>query len=248
VALEHAGARFALRQQGFLVVFGAVRQRLVGGREIQDRREPQPLGFAQQAARHPHRMRRVGGDLVGDLARLDHQLVVRHHLGNQAAGQGFLRAQHVAGQAHLGGLGKADHARQQEGAAIAGHDADLDEALGEAGALASDAHVAHAGQVAAGADGRTVHRGDQRHLGLLDGQRYPLDAVAVIGAGHRRAVRGQAAAAAVRHLLDVAAGGEGAAGAGDDADADVVVLVHPLDRGAELVDHVGNRVAVLRVV
>ncbi len=176
------------------------------------------------------------------------KLVVGHHPGHQAAGQRFVRFNAVAGERHLRRLGKAHHPLQQPGAAVAGNDAQLHEALREPGAFAGDAQVAHAGQVAAGAHRRAVHRRDHRHFQLLERQRNALDALFVVEPGLGRA--GVVEAAGGAHLLDVAAAGEGAAGAGEDRHAGVRVGFQPLQRRQQCLDHVvvGDRVAGLRAV
>jgi hypothetical protein len=135
----------------------------------------------------------------------------------------------LAGEAHLGGPGVADHPLQQPRAAVAGDQPQLHEALGEAGLLGGDADVGHAGQVAAGADGRAIDGGDGRHVEAVEGQRNALDAAPVVVPHIHPAARRQPAL--VAEILDVAAGAEGAAGTGEDHHLHRRVGLHPLAGG-----------------
>jgi hypothetical protein len=74
-------------------------------------------------------------------------------------------------------------ARQQPGAAVAGHDAHLDVALGKLRLFGGNAQVAHAGQVQAGADGVAIDCGDHRHPQVEQRQRQLLDAAPGIRGG-----------------------------------------------------------------
>jgi hypothetical protein len=65
---------------------------------------------------------------------------------------GLLGVHHAAGQAHLHGLGLADHAGEALRAAGARHDAELDLGLAEARRVGGDDDVAHHGELAAAAE------------------------------------------------------------------------------------------------
>src|SRR5690606_20129887 len=114
-----------------------------------------------------------------------------------------------------------------------------------------DANIGHAGEVAARADRRAVHGGDDGYFDIPERERNALDAVAIIVARLRR--RGLAADAfriAVEHGFDVAAGAERIAGAGDDDHADALVAVGAFDGIDELgaMRERADRVHALRIV
>ncbi len=190
-------------------------------------------------------MRRVGSNLFGNGAGRGHQLIARHHARHQVPLRGLARVDGLAGQGQLGRARQADDARQQPRAAVAGNDAQLDEALGELGLFGGHADVAHAGQVEARADGVAVHRRDHRHLEVEQCQRQLLDAQAVLAAQlHRR----QFAVAA--HVAHIAARREGRARTREDHRAHRMVGVDAVDGGQELRHGrvAGERVAALGVV
>ncbi len=111
--------------------------------------------------------------------------------------------------------------------AVAGHDAALYLEQAEVGLGGADADVAGHGRLHAAADGEAVHRGDHRLRDVDPGE-----------AGVDRAVAegrfAPSGGVAFGHLLEVRAGGEGAAGAGDDGGAHVRVGDEVLDRLAQL--------------
>ena len=156
-----------------------VRHRLERGRHLEQAFEARVLAFAQQALREPQPCTRIGGDARGERERFRHQALGGDDARHQAARQRFRRAQGVAGERHFGRLRHADDARQQPGAAVARDQPDLDEALRERRVLRRDADVAHAREVAAGADRRAVDGGDRRHLEVVERGRKPLDALPV---------------------------------------------------------------------
>ena len=192
--------------------------------------------FHQQPFGHAHGVRRVGGDFSGKFARFVHQFRIGHHAGDQAAGKRLAGVQHVAGEGHFAGLGVADHARQQPGAAVAGHDPDFHEAFGKFGTFAGDTQVAHGGQIQAGADRGAVHGGDHRHVQALERHGNTLNAEFVIFWRQYRCLG--AAFGFFVHALDVAAGAERAAGAGQNADPHGSIGVHPVEVFDQRIHHV----------
>lgn len=152
----------------------------------------------------------------------------------------------ITGEGQLRGPGVPDRTRQEPGSAIAGDQAELDEAFGERCAFGGDANVAHHRQVAAGTDGRTVDRRDQRHFETGKRSRYPLDTVDI---GAPLVDRAQAEhATAVGHVFDIAACGEDLAGSGQHDRTDGSVTVRRIDSLLECSDdgRVGDGVADLR--
>ena len=118
------------------------------------------------------------------------QIVVRHHAADQTPLQRGRGVDPVAGESHLGGALVADDPLQEPGAAVAGDEAELHEALCERCSLGGDSDVAHHGQVAAGADGGTVDGSDQRDFESRQRSRDPLDAVDIgVAAGRGRSGR-----------------------------------------------------------
>ena len=158
-----------------------------------------------------HRLRR---DASGKRTRFGHQLVVVDDLGDQPDAGGFLGVEEIAGERHLVGLRQPHRARQVPRATVARDEADAQEALGELGAAAGDPDVAHGGEVAAGADGRAIDRGDRGRFQPVHGQRDALDAL-LVGAPDLGRAAGEEVLA-VLHLLDVAARREPVARAGKD--------------------------------
>ena len=150
-----------------------------------------------------------------------------HHASDQAPIQCGRRVDAVAGEGHLGGALVADDALQKPRAAVAGDQAELNEAFRERCTLGGDSDVAHQCQVAAGADGGPVDRTDQRNFEPGQRSRDPLDAVNVGMPLIECAKREHAGL--VRHLFDVAAGGEDLAHAGEDHRADLGVGVGVVD-------------------
>ena len=118
------------------------------------------LGGAHHPLDRPHGQRRVGGDLGGQLARPIGELGVGHHVVHQTQLERLGGTQRAPGEGDLGGLGVADHARQQPGAAALGQDAALGEAGVQLGRLGGDADVAAEGEVEAVAGGAAVQRAD----------------------------------------------------------------------------------------
>jgi len=108
--------------------------------------------------------------------------------------------------------------------------------------------MSHKGEIVAGADRGAVHRRDDRHLELLEGDRDALDTVEIPAPRLDR--RRVCLAARRSHLLDVAAAREGRARAGQDGDAHAEIGVEPGQRINDRVDHfrVGDRIATLRRV
>ncbi|MNS77187.1 hypothetical protein D3C72_1107640 [compost metagenome] len=160
------------------------------------------LAFAQEPLGQPHGLRRIGRHATRQRARGRQQFHARHHARHQAPFQRGGRADGVTGERHFGGARHADQARQEPGAAVTGDDAQLDEAFRKRGGFRRDAHVAHAGQVAARADGRPVHRRNRRHLQRMQRQRQALYALPVFLAQFHATHLG---ADLPLHLVDVAA-------------------------------------------
>ncbi|MCY1535758.1 hypothetical protein D9M68_711770 [compost metagenome] len=166
---------------------------------------------------------------------------MRHHARDQAQFEGARGVEGVAGEHQLHGLGLADGAREQPGAAVAGHDADLDEALGKGGFLRGDADVAHAGEVEPRAEGGAVDGGDHGHVEVVERLGQALDAVAVFLADH---FGRQVFFLVALHVFHVATRAEHGAFAGEHDDADAAVA---RDVGAGLHDLVDGGVAGERV-
>ena len=166
------------------------------------------------------------GDASRDGVRFVQQLIAGHDARDQSERLGGARVDRVAGQDHFRRARQADGPRQDPGAAVARHDADLDEAGSELGGVGRQPDVADAGQVEAEADRVAVDGRDHRHFAIPQGADHALDAAAVVRAG--RLGRAEAAdAAAGLHSLEVAAGAEAGSGAGQHDAADAGVLFGP---------------------
>ncbi len=92
------------------------------------------------------------------------------------------------------------------GTAVARNDANIDESFAEFGSGRTKSYVAKQCQVAAGADGRALDRGDGGNVEAVKGLGDALDALDIAAP----CARGAAAenSLAVAHVLDVATGGK----------------------------------------
>ncbi len=128
---------------------------------------------------------------------------LRRHLVHEAESHRLLGVDAPAGQDELHGALLADHACEALRAAAAGDDPERDLRLPELGGLGGDDHVAHQGQLAAAAEGESGHRGDHRRAAGCE----------PVPERDRRGLQ-HVLERALRHRLDVGAGGEhlGAAG------------------------------------
>ncbi|MCY1393695.1 hypothetical protein D9M71_85980 [compost metagenome] len=133
-----------------------------------------------------------------------------------------------AGEHHLHGQGLADRAQQALGAAGAGHDPEVDLRLAEAGVFAGDEDVGVHGQFAAAAQAEAIDGGDQRLAEAGD----------ALPVGQARVIE-DADQVALGHFLDIGAGGEGLAAAGDDHDAGFGVLLGGIQFGGQFTQQLG---------
>src|SRR3546814_1286626 len=171
---------------------------------------------------------------LGDGERAVEQFGVGHDLGDEAIFLGGLRVEAVAGQEQFGGARIAEHALEQPRPAVAGDDADLDEAARELRALGGDADITGAGEVAAEADCMAVDRGDHRDLAVHQRADHRLNAAAIVGAGRIGLVE-HADALAIQHRFQIAAGAERLAAAGQDDSADPAILAERAQRVDDVV-------------
>ena len=141
---------------------------------------------------------------------------------------GLVGLQEVAGEQHFGGAAQAaEGARVKPGASKTGKQPDAHVGRHEPRARRPDADVAGAGQVQAGAGGYSVDHGDHGFFATLHAENHVLGQ-AETAANFIGVAGGPALAVAVgraAQLVEVAAGAEGAAGPGDDHDADVGIRV-----------------------
>ena len=108
------------------------------------------------------------GDALGDRERLVEELVGRHDAADEAGAFGLGGVHHPAGQAQIHRLRLADKARQALRPAGAGHRAEIDLGLAEAGILGGDDDVAHHRHLAAAAEREAADRRDDRLAALRD--------------------------------------------------------------------------------
>jgi hypothetical protein len=121
---------------------------------------------------------------------------------------------------------RPDRPGQDPRAAVARHDADLDEAGCELGRVGREADVANAGQVEAEADRMAIDRSDHRHFAIPQRADHPLYPAPIVGAGRLRRAE-PADAAAGLHPFEIAAGAEAGPGAGQQDAADARVFLGP---------------------
>ena len=185
---------------------------------------------------------------VGERGRHLHHLL--HHLlgrvervAHEPEVLGLDAREHFGHEVELAGLARAHDARQGPGAAEVSGEADVDEGRGELCLLGGEAKVGGACPAEAGARARAVDGGDrdlvhvaQQLRGVHVGAQAP-DA-GVHGGGARLALWALGRVRGAGHALDVAAGAEAAAGAGQDDDAQVRVARRHGERGAGALDEV----------
>ena len=172
---------------------------------------------------HAQHIRRLAADAPGKVAGCIHQFVRRNHARDQAPGRGRGGVDRIGGEEELRGACHADRARQDPRPAVARHQTHLEKGGAEDRALRRDAHVGETGDIIAEPDGRTVDRGDHRHLDAPHRLDETMDAIAVALADvHGGSGKGARARA---HRLQIAAGGKGLARAGQNDATDVAVLV-----------------------
>jgi hypothetical protein len=148
---------------------------------------------------------------------------------------GLVGVDEPSGEHQLERAGEADGAGEEVGAAVPGHQADLDEGRAELGPAGGEPQVAHAREVEAGADRRAVDRGDDRLLEQRQAPGDPLDAVDVAAAQVDRPAGEHPLL--LEHALEVAAGRERRARAGEDHAAHLIVAVGVVERAHQAVDH-----------
>ena len=168
-----------------------------------------------------------------ELHRLAHQRAVVIDAVDEAPFQRLLRRQPFAHQRQLDRARLADEARQQPGRAAIRHQPDAAEGLQEIGRARGEDHVAHQREAHAGAGGGTVDRGHQRAMQIAQLAQERMEAGLQRGAGIA-ALAGRRVAA-----LQVGAGAEGAARAGQDHAAHLVaLLVDGVERLGKAAEHV----------
>ncbi len=211
---------------GRLALPGVVRGAEVGVRHADGLRlrlgldglgERHPVLALQHLLRHGVGEGGAAGEALGPAHRFGHHLRVGDDAVGEADAVRLRRVDDVAEEEQLGRAAVADDPRQEEGGAHVGAgEADLREDVAEARALRGDAHVARGGDDGACPHGDAVDGRDDRAATLAD----RLDE----GARHARELE-QAARALLEEVgddpVDVAAGAEPAALAGDDHDARV---------------------------
>jgi hypothetical protein len=140
-----------------------------------------------------------------------------HHPGHDAEPLGLAGVDHPAGEQQLEGAGGPDEARQQPADAdVAARQADAHEGHVEAGLGRGEAHVAGEGEGEAPTRGRAVHGGDDR-LAQAPQLRHERRDVLL---GRHAGLHGAEALCpgGGAGALQVEAGAEAAAGAGEDHD------------------------------
>ena len=149
----------------------------------------------------------------------------------------------LAGQAQLGEQLARDELRQQRGDAAVGRQADLDVGDGEVGVARRDQQVAGERERHAGADRAALDRGDHRLGAVADRAHRAVQLLQPLAALLGRHV------AAGGELVQVAAGAEEAAGAGEHDGADLRIVRGLAQRAGEgFVEGRAQRVAPRRIV
>jgi len=161
------------------MVVGLVRQRLKRGRQLEQGVKAGVHGLAQQPFGQAHCVSRVRRHPRCQFVGGVHQMLRRDHLRYQAPLFRLSGVDGVAGEHHFRCPRQPNQPRQQPGSTVARNDAELDEALSELGLFRGNPHVAHAGQIESGPDGRLVVCTDSIAFGLPEDVRNVL-----VTAGH----------------------------------------------------------------
>ena len=175
------------------------------------------------------------------------QLVGWDHLGHQPGLERGVRIEVGVVERQLERLRRADHARQEVGHAAVGRRPDAPVGDCQEGILGGDPDVGGERQRHAGPRGRAVDRRDHRIGNAAD-----VDDGVVESLGAAADLRGQVDVL-VRHAalepVDVAAGAEGAPGAGHDQRPDRGAVGEPGGGGGQLADQLrAHRVQCVRAV
>ena len=198
-----------------------------------------------------HRERSVLRDRPRERQRLLQQGLARQRAVHEPDALGLDAVEEAAGVEELGGLGRADQARERPRRRHSGMEAEAHEVEAELRVARGEPDVARERHAAAGADRGPVHRREGRLRQRAERQEQAVEAAheGLVAAAHLAAGRGGAGA---RHALDqveVAARGEGASGAGDDDRAHRLVVRQGIDRRGERLPHrLAHRVQPLGVV
>ena len=115
--------------------------RLIGCAQFQNIAHPAVLRLAQQTLRQAQRPGRVADDPLGDGDRPVEQFRIGHDVRDQTIFLCLRCVKAVAGQEEFGGPRIAEDILKQPCAAVAGDDADLDEAAREFRAFGGDAEI-----------------------------------------------------------------------------------------------------------
>ena len=149
-------------------------------------------------------VRQAAGDAHGGL----HQLIAGHGHADQPDALGLLAIQEIAREQVVFSLGHAAQQRPDDRGVVAGSDAQADVSVGNAGVLGGDGDVGHQGHRQAGAHGDPVDGGDDRLVQVQDVVDDVAGLFGVLGDD------GGVVDGLLDHL-EVAAGRESIAGAGD---------------------------------
>jgi hypothetical protein len=141
--------------------------------------------------------------------------------GQEADPRGLVAVDQAAGEQELGGAGDADQARQEVRDRHAGVQAEAREVGAVARPARAQAQVAAQREAEATADGVAVERADHRHLEVQHRQERLVHREALLVRGLGRAV------VADHRALEVGAGREARAGAGDDQAAQLAGRPRP---------------------
>ncbi|MNT15925.1 hypothetical protein D3C72_1510050 [compost metagenome] len=186
---------------------------------------------------HAHR-NRLAGNGRGHLQRLFHQLRLRHDTRHQASTLSFLSPHQATGQAQFHGLGLAHRTGQALGAAHARQHAKVDFRLAEPGIVRRQDEVTHHRQLAAAAQGKTGHRGNDRLA--------PVGNAVGIA---EQVVNVDLRVLQLGHFLDVGTSGKGLGGTGQHHAADVRIALELVQGLVDLADDLRvQRVQRLRAV
>ena len=157
-----------------------------------------------------------------------------HDPVDEAEFERLVGGQRPAGERDLGGLRVADHARQQPRAAALGQDAALGEAGVELGRVGGDADVAPEREVEAVAGGAAVQRAHGRRVDVVQHDRRGVAELELAGERLRAAEVAEPALRAGHLGLQVEAGAERPALAGEHDAAHVRIAVGLEQPGGDL--------------
>src|SRR5271157_363081 len=175
--------------------------------ELQRFFQASPLGEVEQTLGQAENSCRVLRNLSGNLHCTLQQLFRWRHLADQPNAQRLSSVNHTTGESQFQGFGKTDDPREQESATIPRDQSYRNKSFAKKRFPAGNTDVTHAGEIAARAHGRAIHRSNGWYVEALERECNSLDSLAVVLAHVIRIPREHSLL--LIHVLDIPASRKG---------------------------------------